>query len=218
MSDNNSWKDTADHVPNRPASKPMSGCLLASLIVGGLGGVCLLACCGVGTYFAANFAPKITSVPTEVAAVGKLVLDMKVPDDFSPTNSVTMDNFIFTMRIAEFTHKSGKGKLVLGAMKLKMGDPNQANAQTAQFRSQHETNMSDNLDVKKVESHEITMDGQKVTVMVGDATDRTTGKAVHTAKADIKSPTGQTFFLLRLDDDVWDQDAVLKMFEEAKLP
>lgn len=218
MSENSSWTDTPDNVPNRPVKKPMSGCLLASLIVGGLGGVCLLVCCGVGAYFAANFAPKITSVPAEVAAVGKLALDMKVPDEFTPANSITMDNFAFTMRIAEFTHQAGKGTMVLGALKMKMGDANQANAQTAQFRGQHDSKISDNLDVKKIESHEIMIDGQKVAVMIGEATDRTTGKAVHTAKADIASPTGNTFFMLRLDDDVWDQDAVLKMLEEAKIP
>ena len=218
MSGNTSWNDTPEQAPSRPAKKPMSGCLLASLIIGGLGGVCLLACCGVGAYFAANFAPKITAVPAEVTAVGKSVLDLNISEDFTPVNSVTMDNFVFTMRIAEFAHKEGKGKLVLGAMKIKMGDPNQANAQTGQFRTQHETNMSDNLDVKKTESHEITIDGQKVSVMIGEANDRTSGKGVHTATADIKSPTGQIFFLLRLDDDVWDQDAVLKMFEEAKIP
>ena len=163
-------------------------------------------------------APKVTSVPAEVEAAGQLVLNMKIPPEFKPNNAVTMDNSFFTMRIAQFKHSEGKGELVLGMMKLKIGDANQMNAQSAQFRSQHETSISGTLDVKKTEAHELTIDGQKVSVMVGEATDRPTGKAVHTAKADIDTPSGQTFFLLRLDDDVWDQDAVFKMLEEAKLP
>jgi hypothetical protein len=218
MTDKNSWGDTPSDSPTPPAKKGMSGCLLASLIVGGLGLVSLLVCCGVGAYFATSWAPKMTTLPAEVAAVGQLVLDMKVPDEFKPSNAMTMDNFVFTMRIVQFTHQEGKGKMVLGTMKIKIGDPNQANPQAAQFRSQHEIEITGNLDVKKTESHEIDINGQKVAVMIGEATDRSTGKEVHTAKADINSPTGQTFFLLRLDDDAWDQDAVLKMLEGAKIP
>ena len=218
MTDQNSWADSPGDAPAAPVKKPMSGCMLASLIVGGLGLVGLLLCCGVGGYFATTWAPKITKVPAEVTAVAQTVMDLKVPDEFTPSNAVSMDNFIFTMRIVEYTHKEGKGKIVLGTIKIKVGDPNQANPQTAQFRSQHEVDISGNLDVKKTESHDITIGGQKVSVMIGEATDRTTGKGVHTAKADINSPMGQTFFLLRLDDDVWDQDAVLKMLEEAKIP
>ena len=218
MSDNNSWTDAPSDAPTPPAKKGMSGCMLASLIVGGVGLFSLLICCGVGGWFITKMAPKVSTVPAEVAAVSQSILDLKIPDTFKPSNSVSMDNMAFTMRIAQFAHQEGKGKLVVGMMKIKIGDPNQANAQSVQFRSQSEAELTGTLDVKKTESQEITMNGQKVTVMIGEATDRTTGKAVHTAKADISMPSGQTFFLLRLDDEIWDQDAVLKMLEDAKIP
>ena len=36
-----------------------------------------------------------------------------------------MDNFAMTMRMATFAHKEGKGTLMLGELKMKIGDPNQ---------------------------------------------------------------------------------------------
>ena len=103
-------------------------------------------------------------------------------------------------------------------MKLKMGDPNQAKLQSGQMRGPFEIELRNNLDIKKTESREIVINGQKASVAVGEAIDRATGKAVHTADLDVSLTSGETFILLRMDDDIWDEAAVLKMLEESKLP
>ena len=51
---------------------------------------------------------------------------------------------------------------------------------------------------------------------IGEATDRTSGKTIHTAITEFEQSTGQTFLLLRMDDDVWDEEAVIKMLEDTK--
>ena len=103
-------------------------------------------------------------------------------------------------------------------MKLKIGDDQSVKMQSAQFRSKFETDISGSLDTKSSETIDVMINGQKVSVQIAEAKDRTNGKDVHTAKADIPIPTGQAFILLRLDDEIWNQEAVVKMLEEAKIP
>lgn len=218
MSKDDPWIDSKSDAPVVPVKKPMNGCLLASLIVGGLGLVCLMVCCGAFAWIGYTMKPTITNIPAEIRAVSQQILNVNISDDFIPENAVTMDNMMFTNRTAKFRHKEGKGQLIMSTMKLKIGDPNQAKLQSGQMRAPLEMEARNNLDIKKTESRDIAINGQKVSVAIGEATDRITGKSVHTADLEISLPTGQTFILLRLDDDVWDEAAVLKMLEEAKVP
>jgi hypothetical protein len=218
MSNENPWTDSKSEDPIVPPKKPMNGCLLASLIVGGLGMVCLMVCCGAFAWFAYTMRPTITNVEAEVRAASQQILNIHISDDFIPENAVTMDNIVFTNRTAKFRHKEGKGQLLMGAIKLKIGDPNQAKLQSGQMRGPLEVEARNNLDIKKTESREIMINGQKTSVAIGEATDRTTGKAVHTADLDLSLPSGETFILLRMDDDIWDEAAVLKMLEQSKVP
>ncbi len=218
MSNNDPWIDSKADVPKPPAAKPMNGCLLASLIVGGLGMVCLMVCCGAFAWVAYSMKPTITNVPAEVRAVSQQILAINISDDFIPENAVTMENMIFTNRTVTFRHKEGKGQLLMGTIMLKMVDANQAKLQSGQMRGPLEIQVRNNLDIKKTESREIMINGQKASVEIVEATDRSTGKGVHTADLNLSLPNGEIFILLRLDDDVWDEAAVLKMLEESKFP
>ena len=218
MSNSDPWVDSKAEAPTPSAKKPMNGCLLASLIVGGLGMVCLVVCCGAFAWFAYTMKPTITNVPAEVRAASQQVLNIKISDDFIPENAITMDNMMFTNRMVKFRHKEGKGQLLMGMMTLKIGDPNQAKAQSGGMRGPFEIELKTNLDIKKTETRDIVINGQKASVAIGEAADRNTGKAVHTVEMNTSLPSGEAFLLLRLDDDVWDEAAVLKMLEESKLP
>ena len=107
---------------------------------------------------------------------------------------------------------------MLNSMKIKMGNPGQANLPPDQMRIKFEEEIRGSLDIKKSETHDVMVNGEKVSVTISEATDRNNGKGVHTATAEMRAPNGQSFILMRMDDDVWDQDAVLKMLEDAKPP
>ena len=162
--------------------------------------------------------PTITNVPAEVRGASQQILNITISDDFIPENAITMDNMMFTNRMVKFRHKEGKGQLLMGMMSLKIGDPNQAKIQSGGMRGPLEIELKTNLDIKKTETRDIMISGQKASVSIGEATDRNTGKAVHTIEMNTSLPTGETFILLRLDDDVWDEAAVMKLLEGAKLP
>jgi len=219
MSDNNPWNDPVSESPTPVKKKGMSGCMLASIIVGSLGLVCMLACCAGAIWLGSMVIPKETKAPAEIAAIGHEVLNTDVLPDFSPDKALTWDNMLFTLKITQFTHKESKGEILMGALKVKFGDLNQAKMQSQQLRGPLEEKSRGPLDIKKSESKEIMINGQKVSVSIGEATDRTTNKSVHTASADFEQAGGMfTFFFLRMDDDVWNEDAVLKMLEDTKAP
>lgn len=218
MSAHDPWNDS-QNAPSAPARKPMSGCMLAAIIVGGLGLVCIVACCGGTMWFGSMFIPKEVKIPAEVAETSRQILNITVLPDFSPDKGLTSDNMFYSLKIVTFTHKENKGEILMGAFKVKMGDANQAKMQTQPFRAPFEEKSRGSLDIKSTESREITINGQKVTISIGEAIDRSSGKPVHTVSADFVQPDGKfTFFFLRMDDDVWDEEAALKMLEDAQAP
>ena len=153
MSQDDPWIDSKAEAPTLPAKKPINGCLLASLIVGGLGMVCMMVCCGALAWFGYSMKPTVTNVPAEVRAASQQILNVNISDDFTPENAMTMDNMMFTNRMVKFRHKEGKGLLLMGMMKLKIGDPNQAKIQSGQMRGPFEMEARNNLDIKKTETH-----------------------------------------------------------------
>ena len=217
MSNQDSWTDP--NTPTPPAAKKgMSGCMLASLIVGGIGLVGMIACCGVAAWFGPSFLPQNAQGPVEIAAVGRQILNMEIPAEFTPSEGMTIDNPFFVMRIAEFRQKEGKGDILMVSMKVKFGDPNQADLQSRQMRDPFENKIRGTLDIQKTEMREVMIAGQKVSVSVGEGTDRSTNKPGHLVGAAIDQPAGKTFVLMRMDDEIWDEEAVLKMLEDAKAP
>lgn len=217
MSDRDSWNNPLQESGSPPPvpKKGMSGCLLATLIVGGITLVGGLVCCGGGAWLIYNIAPTVSQESEVVKAVSRQILSTEIPADFVPKSSIVMDNMFFVMRIAEFSQKEGKGEMMIGTMKIKF-DANQPNAQSAQFRGNFEEKIRNSIDITKTEIQKITIDGKEVPVTIGEGTHRESGKAFHTLSADFDQPSGKTFVLLQVEDEAWDQDAFLKMLEEAK--
>lgn len=217
MSERDSWNDpqSPSEVPAPPKKKGMSGCMLASLIVGGFSIVGLLICCGLSGWLVSMVMPTITTEQAQVSAVAKKILNTEMLPDFTARQATTIDNMFFSMHIVEFKHKEGKGELMMGNIKVKIGDASQANMQSTQFRGKFEEKMRETIDVKSSESHEVMMNGKKINVVIGEGTYRESGKAVHTVTTDLEEGTSLTFFRLQMDDEIWNQDAVLKMLEGA---
>lgn len=216
MSAKDDWTNPNDEAPLPATKKKMSGCMFASLILGGLAVVGFLVCCGGVVALGFMFQPTISKTPAEAEAAGKQILDITVTPEFTGEEAVTMDNFLFTMRIAQYRHKEGKGNLIMGAFNVKFGDPNQAKMQQQQFRQPLQDKSFGQIVVKKSESVNVTIAGQQVPVTISEGTNQQSGKDVHMVTADFVNGSNPTFIVLSLEDDVWDQDAVIKMLEGGK--
>lgn len=218
MSGNDLWVDTPHEPQPLPPvpKKRMSGCMIAAIIGGIFGTLGLLVCCGVLGWLVTMMMPTTTNVPAEITGIGKKVLDIELPPDFQPETAVTVDNMFMTMQLAKFKHKEGKGDLLLSSFKSKFNQPGQPAMPADQLRVKFEEEIRNSLDVKKIDTHDIVINGQTVNASIAEATDRATNQGVHTVTVDIPVPNGQSFIMLKLTDDVWDQDAVLRMLSGAK--
>src|SRR3954447_27057994 len=117
MSDRDNWNDAQSDAPTPVKKKGISGCMLAALIVGGVGGVGALVCCGGLAWFGSMFVPKILNEPAQVTEAGHEVLNTDVPEGFIPDKAIIIDNMIITMKIVDFRHKEGKGEMMFGNLK-----------------------------------------------------------------------------------------------------
>lgn len=219
MSNDDYWQAPQSETTEAPPRKKMNGCLLAAIIVGSIGGAMAVVCCGIGAWFTFQFVPKATKEPQEVATVHRKIWTVQLPEDFSPDSAFTIDNFAFSIQLATYRQKEGKGEFVVSSTSFKLGPPDQGDPdQTRPLRKNFEDGIRERIDVKKEESHEITIDGKKVSVRIGEGVDKQQNSPLHTVNASFELGGQHLIFLLRMDDDIWDQDAVLQMLENAKPP
>ena len=216
MSDRDAWPDNPnDPTPQRAEKSGGSGCLKFALIVGGLSFIGLLVCCGGLTWFGWGFIPKMATTPTDVAAVGQQVMQIDIPDEFVGKAGFTIDNRWIAMRFATFLHKDGKGALLIGAMQVKMGDLKDRHADFKK-RSQQQSNDQQKLTIKKTEEREFTIRGKSVTFKFSEAEEDGTDKKFRLVTGELEAPGSITILQLTLEEEAYDEDAVVKMIESIR--
>lgn len=210
MAERDTWPEDPNTQPTKGKSSG-GGCGKVVLIIGGVGLVIMLLCCGVGGYMMYSFMPKISTTPAEVTEMTKKILEIKIPDDFVPETGMTMDNFAMTMRIATYKHKEDKGSLILGNLTIKM-----ANAGGQKPDIAEKMNEGMKLQVGDTTVREFEVKGKKVPFRFSEATDQEKNRKVRMVEGDIDMPGGATFIKYVIDEELYDEDAVVEMIESIK--
>ncbi len=213
MAERDGWPDDPN-VQAPTNRKSSSGCGKVLLIVGGLGLTVMLLCCGIGGWFAWTLQPKFINNPVEVTDMGKQILDVKIPEGFQPDTAVNMDNFVMTMRMANFKHTEGKGMLLLGDIRMKIGDPNQK----VDFQQNRQMNGKKTLNMRtiKTETREFDVRGKKVPFRFSEAVDQDSNKEFRVVEGNLDIPGGGVFIELAIEADAYDEDAVIEMIESIR--
>jgi hypothetical protein len=66
------------------------------LILGTIGGVCALLCCGGGAFFAWKFKDAMTSDPAKIRERTEAMIDIKIPEPLAPDRSINVGVMQFT--------------------------------------------------------------------------------------------------------------------------
>ena len=212
MADQDNWPAN----PNEPQSTKSSGgggCLKIVLIVGALGLVCMVVCCGGAFYFGSQFVPKVTNNAAEVAGVGQQIMKIDIPAEFEGEGAVTIDNAFMTMRIANFKRKTGDSQLMLLKMEMKFGD---MKGQGDEFKNKMSGPKADDLDIQKTETREFDINGEKVPFKFSEAVNRETKVGYHIVEAQMGTPTNFRTLRLVIEDDDYDEAEVVKMIESIR--
>lgn len=219
MSDRDEWPDNPNDEPRRPSrtgeSNSGGGCLKIALIVGGIGFAGMFVCCGGLGWFIWGFIPKMATTPADVAAVGQEIMTIEIPPEFVGQTGMSIDNWMLTMKFATYQHKEQKGVLMIGSMQVKIGDPKDHQA-AFKDRTEQQSGGDEGLEITSTTDREFTVRGKTVTFKFSEAKQEGTGKKYRLVSSEIDSPGGLTIFQLTLEEDAYDEEAVVKLIESIR--
>ena len=219
MSDRDHWPDNPNEVPRQQSQpreqKSGGGCFKIALIVGGIGFLGMLVCCGGLVWFGRGLMPKLVTSPADVAAVGQEVMKIEIPPEFVGQAGMSMDNWVMTMKFATYEHKEQKGTLLIGSMQVKIGNPKD---QQAAFKNQtkQQSDGEQGLKITTTVDREFTIRGKPVPFKFSEAEQEGTGKKFRLVSSEIATPGGLLIFQLKLEEEVYDEEAVVKMIESIQ--
>ncbi|HUQ69915.1 MAG TPA: hypothetical protein VM165_10350 [Planctomycetaceae bacterium] len=196
--------------------KQGSGCLKWVLIFGAIGGVCVLGCCGAMAWFGYQFKPTIVQTSPEVRAMAAEIANFDIPEDFQGKMGMKMDNSFMSMRMCQFEHQTGRGQMQLMEMKVKVGDPKEQEQQLKQQMQQQGAAEMKTLNIVKSETREITIHGQPAQFTFAEGQDASTSTTYHDVQGQFTGKNGIAKLHLQVEDEVWDEEAVMQMLEAAK--
>ncbi len=213
MSDRDQWPENPNEVPSQPKSG--GGCLKAVMIIGGIGFIGLVICCGGLAWFGRGFIPKMVTAPADVAVLGQEVMKIDIPAEFVGQAGMSMDNFAMTMKFATFQHKEQKGTLMIGSMQVKIGD---LKDQQAAFNAQktQQGGAQEGMKITTTEDREFTIQGQPVKFKFSEAEQVGTGKKFQLVSSEFESGGRLMLLQLTLEEDAYDEEAVVKMIESIQ--
>ncbi|ADG69228.1 hypothetical protein Plim_3415 [Planctopirus limnophila DSM 3776] len=81
------------------------------MILGIVGGVGIVGCCGMGLIFNNVMNPSLVNQPEQVQEELAKVMELNVPEGFTPDSAQSMDNFLFLMRAIFYRQQDGRGWL-----------------------------------------------------------------------------------------------------------
>lgn len=219
MTDRDSWPDNPNDPPARTQqwkdSSGGGGCWKVALVVGGIGFLCMLVCCGGVGWFVWSFVPTMASNPADVSKLGQQVLQIDLPEDYVGDMGMSIDNWLVSMKIANYRHKDGKGSLLIGALQVKVGDISGHQARFNSHTAEH-SDQDQKLIIRKTEEREFTVRGRKVPFKFSEADEAESGKKFRQVSGQIDGSNAITIFQLTLEEEAYDDEAVVKMIESIK--
>jgi hypothetical protein len=195
--------------------KQSSGCLKWVLVFLALGAVCGLACCGLVGYFAYQFKPTIVTTSPEVRQMAAEMVPFEIPDEFVGLEGVKVDNFMVAVLMCRFERQDGRGRLQLMEVQVKFGDPAEHEAQFKQQFRQQDGQELPTLTITSSEEREVTMNGQPTELTFAEGTDPETGTPYREVRGQFTGKNGMGTLHLQVEEDVWDEEAVLRMLSGA---
>lgn len=213
MSDKDSWNDPFESPQPAAPKKRMSGCMIAFLVILGLGVLGLIVCGGLAAYVASNFKMKQTEDPKEISEISNQILTMTIPEGFTATEGAAIDFIVGSMKIATYEYESKKGGIVLGVIQI-----NIKGANNGDMRKEFDKRAEGDVVVKETKVRDITIDGKPAKMTIGEGTMKDTDEPAHTANVLLGEAEKQYFIAIEMLDEIWDEDAIVKMLEEAKIP
>lgn len=196
--------------------KKSGGCLKWFLILGGIGLVFGVLCCGGGTWFVMQMKPTIATTPAEVDKIAQEIADLKMLPEFTGKTGLKMNVMVMDMRMVDYEQSQGKGQLQLMEMVMKAAGGADQDAQIeAEMNKQNQLNFR-TLESGETETMEMEIRGKPASFTV------TTGKAAGSdaeytqVKGVFKSKNGLAKLMLEVESSAVTPDDLDALMNSLK--
>ena len=221
MSDDNFYSEENDSQADEFSAQPKQGMstgVKVLLIFLGVGGLCLLLCCG-GLFYAAknmDFKMQVTEKKAEIITIQNQITEITIPDLFVPKAGVTFSIVGKGMKMAIFEPDSKQGVLIL--MSITVPDDGMIDMEKEFRDSLNNQNQNQNhrqLDITEEKQREFTIKGKKLNFTFAEGTDQN-GNAFHQVTGVFPGKSSPAFLMLQIQSDEYNEEEIVKMIESIK--
>ena len=198
----------------RKTKQGMSTGMKVLIVLLCFGGGMIVLCCGVGVYFFSKASSRLTEDPREVVAITQDIVDIEIPVQFAPQSGMDLDIIFMQMKIVSYTSMGANGLLWIMEMKVSGLTPEQQEPEMREaMQGQDFGEMK--LNVKKSESRTFTIRGKEIDFQFAEA-ENSRGDAYRQVTGVFPGKEGTAFLMLQIEEEGYDEDAVVKMIESIK--
>lgn len=185
--------------------------ILLFLLIGG--GICFVACCGIGFYFLRN-AVQMTTNPTEIQEIRESVVSIDIPASYQPQSAMTTQVMGVSMKMAMHQRGGGQNAGVLLLMQMKFpGEASDAQIKQSFEQQLNQQNQNEQVVVEESESRMFMIDGQETNFTFAKGTRQGTTQKVRQVQGVFPGKGGIVMFMLIEDEENWDEQAIIKTIE-----
>lgn len=215
--DSTGWND--DKAPPPIPKAQGRGCLGSTLmVVGGISLVMILGCCliaGVAGYY---FTPRILSVPAEVTQLASRIAPLKIPEGFEPDKGMEIDNPVVVTRVVEFKEAQGRGRMLIGQMKIKIAGADMNDQEQKSLADIFDKTANEFEQLKVTESEErifsIAGEDVKFKFEAGEALASKTKFRQVTGR--FKTAEGNAVLLFQVEEAAYNEEAITQLLQSLK--
>lgn len=198
---------------SRPAGGG-SGSKVLWILLAVAGGLFVL-CCGGGVWFFSQFEMRFDQTAAAATAMTEELADIDIPEAFQPQGAMSMNFVFWSMKAAVYEAREGTGMLLIADMQFPNANAGQQQKQMEDaLQQQGQDNR--NLNVKSSETREFTIRGETATFVFSECVDADSGTAVRQVTGLYPGRDGQGFLMLQIDEESYDEEAVVRMIESIK--
>lgn len=210
MSTNQDWQQTPP-----PPKSGMSGGTKLLLILGGIGGLLALVCCGGIGFVVFKYRNAMSTDPATVRATTSEIATIAIPDGFTPVMSMNLP--WPPMKMATYQDSSQQGMIVLMEMDASMGgaDPEQMRIQMQQQLRQQGQPQAD-VQVQQSETRQLTVRGQPTEFVFSKGTNTQTNTEFWQVTGTFQSQGGTALLIVMVPADQMTEEEIVEFIESIQ--
>jgi hypothetical protein len=181
-------------------------------------GLLLTGMCACGVLLYRQW-PTFTSDPAAAQQLTEQMLSIRVPPDFHPQGTIVWRIwFMMTLQGAYYAHAQGSGELAFVEVDSTFLAQEKVREHVIASLRQYGASSGLDLSIRERQTLGVTIRGEQVAFNIMPAEDRITNRSLRLLDGIVPGTKGPVLVSLWLDDELWNEEAVVGMLESIGQP